>query len=84
MFQHNPKHAKTFGSPVYVLDNTLQNGSHLHKWSQQSRVGIYLGQSPKHSRNVALVLDRISGLVSPQFHVYHDNHFETVEQEKYD
>ena len=31
--QHNPKHAKTFGSPVYVLDNSLQSGSPLHKWS---------------------------------------------------
>ena len=82
--QHNPKHAKTFGSPVYVLDNSLQKGSHLHKWSHRSRVGIYLGRSPQHSRNVALVLDRITGLVSPQFHVSHDNNFDTVAQEKYE
>ena len=82
--QPNPKHAKTFGSPVYVLDNSLQSGSHLHKWSQRSKVGIYLGRSPQHSRNVALVLDRMTGLVSPQFHVSHDNNFETVTQEQYD
>ena len=82
--QSNMKHAKTFGCPCYVLDNTLQSGSIFHKWNQRARVGIYIGRSPQHAKNVSLVLDRNSGLVSPQFHVEHDNEFDTVKQEKYE
>ena len=82
--QSNVKHAKTFGCPCYVLDNSLQSGSIFHKWNQRARVGIYIGRSPQHARNVSLVLDRNSGLVSPQFHVEHDNEFDTVKQEKYE
>ena len=84
MVHHNTKHQKTFGCPTYVLDGKLQSGSIFHKWKSRSKVGIYLGKSPQHSRNVALVLDRITGLVSPQFHVVHDNRFDTVWQEDYE
>ena len=81
---HNIKHQKTFGCPIYVLENKLQTGKIYHKWNARSKVGIYLGRSPQHSRNVALVLDRYSGLVSPQFHVTYDNKFDTVQQENYE
>ena len=37
-----------------------------------------LGRSPYHSKNVALVLDLRTGLVSPQFHVKFDPMFDTV------
>ena len=37
-----------------------------------------MGKSPKHGRNVALVMDRKSALVSPQFHVAYDATFDTV------
>ena len=76
----NPKHWKPFGCPVYVLDNALQARSPFHKWKQRSRVGVYLGMSPLHGRNVALVLDRDSGHVSPQFHVALDAAFDTIKQ----
>ena len=82
--QHNTKHQKTFGCPTYVLDSKLQSGNIFHKWNSRSKVGIYLGKSPQHSRNVALILDRFTGLVSPQFHIVHDNKFETLKQEKYE
>ena len=82
--QHNTKHQKTFGCPTYVLDGKLQSGNIFHKWNSRSKVGIYLGKSLQHSRNVALVLDRFTGLVSPQFHIVHDNKFETLKQEKYE
>ena len=66
----NTKHWHPFRCPVFVLDNALQGGRGIfHKWKQRSKVGIYLGRSPQHGRNVALVLDRMTGLVSPQFHV---------------
>ena len=81
---HNTKHQQTFGCPAYVLDNTLQQKGIFHKWNQRARVGIYLGKSPQHAKNVSLILDRMSGLVSPQFHVRHDNRFDTLKQERYE
>jgi hypothetical protein len=80
----NPKHWKPFGCPVYVLDSALQTGNIFHKWKQRSKVGIYIGRSPQHGRNVALVLDRTTGLVSPQFHVKFDPSFQSVQKDEYD
>ena len=74
----NPKHWKPFGCPAYVLDNALQGKSPFHKWKHRARPGIYLGKSPLHGRSVSLVLDRETGLVSPQFHVAFDPTFDTV------
>jgi hypothetical protein len=80
----NSKHYIPFGCPVYVLDSTLQSKLPFHKWKQQSRVGVYLGRSPLHSKNVALVLDRITALVSPQFHVKCNHNFHTAKEDDFD
>ena len=45
---------------------------------ERARIGIYLGRSPKHSQNVALVLNINTGRVSPQFHFKMDPMFHTV------
>ena len=37
-----------------------------------------MGKSPLHAKNIALVLDRKTGYVSPQFHVVFDEHFTTA------
>ena len=74
----NPKHWKPFGCPVAVLAAPLQSGLPYHKWKSRSQVGIYLGLSPVHAKNIALVLDRTTGYVSPQFHVAFDEHFITA------
>ena len=75
----NPKHWIPFGCPAYVLTTELQDNKQIfNKWKRRSRIGIYLGRSPMHGRNVALVLNRDSGLVSAQFHVSFDEHFETL------
>ena len=76
----NRKHWKPFGCPVYVLDEALQGNKPYHKWKQRARVGIYLGQSPIHNRNVAMVLNRFTGHVSPQFHVKFDKSFDAPRQ----
>ena len=76
----NPKHFKPFGCPVFILENSLQSNSPYHKWKERSKVVIYHGPSPKNGRNVALVLNRTTGLVSPQFHVKFDPLFRTVKQ----
>jgi hypothetical protein len=39
-------------------------------------VAINLGQSPRHARSVALVLSLLTGYVSAQFHLKHDDFFE--------
>ena len=75
----NPKHWHPFGYPVYVLHSTIQNNAGIfHKWRQKSEAGIYLGISPIHSKNVALVLSRKTGLISLQFHVKFDDTFITT------
>eukprot|EP00978_Attheya_sp_CCMP212_P008437 scaffold19845_cov34-Attheya_sp.AAC.3 len=77
----NTKQWKPFGCPVYhVLDSAPQTGSIFHKWKQRSKVGIYIGRSPQHGRNVALVLGRTTCLVSPQFHVTYDPTFQSVQR----
>ena len=74
----NPTHTHTFGCPVYVLDNELQQGHKIDKWSERARVGIFLGYSPQHARSVSLVLSLTSGLTSPQFHAKYDDNFQTL------
>jgi hypothetical protein len=71
------KHLHTFGSPVYVLDATLQADKRIPKWSNRARVGIYLGASPRHSRKVALVLSLLTAHVLPQFHCKFNDLFGT-------
>ena len=68
-----------FGCPVYVLQAPLQTGQPVSKWLPRARLGIYIGMSPKHAKSVSLVLNPRTGLVSPQFHVKHDDSFETVQ-----
>jgi hypothetical protein len=83
--QPNPKHWKPFGCPVHVFDSSIQGGrGMIHKWKQRSKVGTHLGQSPQHARSVALVLDRQTALVSPQFHVTFDPSFRTCKQDEFD
>ena len=76
----NSKYQMPFGCPVYVLDAALQNTKSkiFDKWKDRSRVGVYLGRSPSHAHNVALVLSLETGLVSPQFHVKFDPSFHSV------
>ena len=49
-----------------------------HKWKTRSKVGVYLGRSPLHNHDVALVFNRDFGLVRPQFHVRYDPLFTTT------
>ena len=69
----------TFGCSCYVLDSRLQtNPKGVPKWEPRGRLGIYVGRSPAHASNVALVLNPKTGLVSPQYHVVFDDDFTTV------
>jgi hypothetical protein len=74
----NLKDCHTPLCPVYALNSSLANGKSIPKWDNRCRLGINLGPSPRHARNVSLVLNLTTGLSSPQFHVKHDEFFETV------
>jgi hypothetical protein len=68
-----------FGSPVYVLHKSLQDaGGSCQKWKSRCWQGVYLGQSPMHASNVALVYIPETTHVSPQFHVTYDDTFSSV------
>jgi hypothetical protein len=70
--------ARVFGCPVYVLDPTLQDAKKLPKWQKRSWKGIFLGFSPSHHTNVALVLNPETGSITPQYHVVFDEKFSTI------
>ena len=67
-----------FGCPVFALDSRAASSKQLPKWEPRSRLGLYLGLSPKHASTVGLVLNIETGLVSPVFHASYDDFFETL------
>jgi len=74
----NMKHVHTFGCPVFVLQNVLASGKSLPRWSPRACLGLNLGLSPTHARNVYLVLNLTTGCVSPQYHCRFDDFFGTT------
>jgi hypothetical protein len=46
----NLEHFHPFGSPVYVLEDSLQAQHSHNKWSDRARVGIFLCHSPHHAQ----------------------------------
>jgi hypothetical protein len=74
----NMKYMHTFGCPVFALSNALAAGNSIPKWSPRACIGLNLGPSPMHARNVYLVLNLHTGLVSPQYHCRFDDFFETT------
>jgi hypothetical protein len=57
----NMKHVHTFACPVFALQNALASGKLLPRWSPHARLGLNLGPSPNHARNVYLVLNLMTG-----------------------
>ncbi len=77
----NPKHWHHFACQAYVLQQDLQGSTSIfHKWKSRARLGIYLGGSLMHSKDVALVLSLETGLVLPQFHVKLDSSFKSLKE----
>jgi hypothetical protein len=50
----------------------------IPKWEPRAGMGLYVGRSPSHAANVALIFNPCTGHVSPQFHVIFDDDFTTV------
>jgi hypothetical protein len=72
------RHMLTFGCPVFSLQNELSSGGTIPYWSPCAQLGVNLGPSPSHARNVFLILNLHTGCVSPQFHCRFNNFFEIV------
>ena len=72
------RRAHVWGSPAFVLDPRLQDGKKIPKWNKRSRRAQFLGFSTEHSSSVALVRHLQTNHVSPQFHIIHDDNFETI------
>jgi hypothetical protein len=53
-------------------------GNSIPKWSARACIGLNLGPSPMHARNVNLILNLHTGLVSVQYCCHFDNFFETT------
>jgi hypothetical protein len=65
--------------PVFILDHRLHSaGGSIPKWQPRARCAVYLGHSPLHAGNVALVFNPQTGRVSPAYHVTFDDTFSTV------
>ena len=52
----NLRQMHTFGCPFYTLHGRFQAGGSLSKWHPRARLRVNLGPSPKHGRQVSLVL----------------------------
>ena len=70
-------HYHTFGCPAYMITTEAEQGR-ANKWEGSLVLGIYLGPSPHHAGSVSLVLNLTTSNASPQFHVGHDDFFETT------
>jgi hypothetical protein len=57
---------------------SLAAGNAVPKWSPRVQLGLNLGPSPMHARNVYLVLILSTGLVLPQYHCRFNDFFETM------
>jgi hypothetical protein len=71
-------HNHTFACPIFVLQNKLTAGNLIPTWSPRACLGLNLGPSPMHARNVYLVLNLSTGLVLPQYRCHFDDFFETT------
>jgi hypothetical protein len=67
---------RVWGCPL--LDPSLQDSKKIPKWLPRAHRGMFLGFSGKHSSTVGMVLNLITGHVSPQYHVMYNEKFSTV------
>ena len=72
------RRSHVWGCPILVLDPKMQNYQNIPKWNWRSILGQFLGFSEQHSSIIANVHNPKTGHISPQYHVFFDNLFETV------
>ena len=68
-----------WGCPTYVLEPKLQKpGVKIPQWVPRSQRGVNMGFRKMHSTQVGLVLNLLTGSISPQYHIVFDEMFSTV------
>ena len=67
-----------FRCPVYVLETELQKEESIPRWDPSVRTGIFLGHSKQHARNINLILNLTTDIISCQYHCYFDDNFHTI------
>ena len=68
-----------WGCPTYVLEPKLQKpGVKIPKWAPRIQRGVNMGFIKMHSTQVGLVINLLTGSISPQYHVVFDDMFPTV------
>ncbi len=67
-----------WGCPVFVRDPRLQDGNKIPKWNHHAQLAQFVGFSTEHSTLVANVRHLQTYYVSTQFHLIHDDNFETI------
>ena len=66
---------------MYILEASLHSQKYHNKWSDRSKVGIFLCHSQLHAHSVPLVLNTKIGNVIPQFHCLFDPDFNTCKRD---
>ncbi|KAL7483183.1 hypothetical protein ACHAW6_008826, partial [Cyclotella cf. meneghiniana] len=64
---------------VILLSKMQNNTSSRPLLIVAARLGVNLGPSPYHARNVNLVLNQDTGHCSPQFHCQYNDFIETID-----
>ena len=68
-----------WGYPTYFFEAKLQNpGVKIPKWDPRIRRGVSVGFRKMLSTQVGLVLNLITGSISPHYHVVFDDMFSNV------
>ena len=68
-----------WGCPTYVLEPKLQKtGVKIPKWSPRIQIGFNVGFRNMHSTQVGLILNLLTGSISPQYHAIFDDRLYTV------
>ena len=73
-----------WGCPTYVLNKAIQDGNKIPRWQPRSDRHVYIGTSRYHASTVPLILNSMTGYISPQFHVVFDDWFATIGASKND
>ena len=67
------------GFPTYILEKQLQKpGVNITKWDPRSQRRLNMGFSKINLTQFGLVLNLLTGSISPQYHVIFDDMFYTV------
>ena len=68
----------TFGSPIFVVDSTIQKGHKFCTWLPRSIPSAFVGKSREHVSNASLFWNPATNHVSPQFNMVHGDDFRIV------